>query len=312
MNEDVDPITSEHSQHRSPFVSVIIPFFNNQQEVLRIEKSLREQTYPFEKFELIFIDNGSYPPFQFSGTFLEKNILLEEKEALNSPYSARNRGIEVSKGEIIAFIDANSIPDNDWLEKGVECLQNSEYDLMGGNVAFDFQGEITAGKIVDALTSINMKKAITERGAAYTANLFIEKKVFENIGLFEEGVRSGGDVRWTMKAKDDGFIIGYCSSAVVKKYARPTKSLYKKKIRTGKGYFYTWIREPKETRRVWFYNFFRALKPPTPSKIRNLNPDRYQKEFDKYLGGIWFHLYFSRIVEQVAFSLEFFSNRLKR
>lgn len=291
-----------------PFVSLIIPFYKNQEEVIRIEKALRDQTYPFDRFENIFIDNGSENDFEFSESLRNRNILIEENEHLGSPYSARNRGIEKAKGDILVFIDANSIPENSWLENGVNFLQNSDFDLAGGRVDFDFQGEVTSGKIVDALTSINMKKAVQTRGVAYTANLFVNREVFDRVGFFEEGLRSGGDTRWTLKAKQQGFIIGYCESAVVKKYSRPAYELYRKKIRTGRGYYYFWENESEEQRTPAFYNLLRSLKPPSFSKIKQLNPDRYSKEFDQKLVGIWFHLYTSSIVGQLAFIREFFRN----
>lgn len=290
------------------FVSVIIPFFNNQEEVVQIEKKLRDQTYPSDQFELIFIDNGSTKPFEFPKSFQERNTLLTEKEHLNSPYSARNRGVEKSGGEIIAFVDANSTPHETWLEKGMACLRHSGSDLAGGSVEFDFQDKVTAGKIVDALTSINMEKAIRERGAAYTANLFVRKRAFDSVGLFEEGVRSGGDVRWTLKAKKNGFRISYCEAAVVKKFARPAKELYRKRIRTGKGYYYSWREDPN--RRFWLYNFIRSLKPPSSSKIRKLKPGQYMEELDQNFTGVWFHFYASGILEQLAFISEYLKARL--
>lgn len=298
-------------QSEWPSVSVIIPFYNNQDQVVRIEEHLRNQTYPESNVEVIFVDNGSEKAFQFRESFLKRNILLTEKKYLNSPYSARNRGVEAAKGELIVFVDANSTPENDWLKHGVKCLRDSGCDLIGGNVLFDFQYDLTAAKIVDSLTSIQMKNAIGERGVAYTANLFVKRDVFDRIGLFEEGVRSGGDVRWTLKAKNYKYNIGYCSTAVVKKYARSAKELYHKKLRTGKGYYYTWIKEPKTERKPWYYNFFRSLKPPSFSKIRELNPERYRKEFDQKLGLIWIHFYALGILEQVAFISEFIRGRKK-
>ncbi|MCG2590430.1 glycosyltransferase [Rhodohalobacter sulfatireducens] len=297
-----------NAKTEQPFVSVIIPFYNNQDEVIRIEEELRNQTYPSDKTELIFIDNGSEKPFSFPDSFLSRNILLEESKHLKSPYSARNRGIEQSKGEVIAFIDANSTPEANWLEEGISCLLTSKADLAGGKVLFDFQDQITGAKIVDALTSINMERSIKERGAAFTANLFVKKNVFNEMGLFEEGVRSGGDVRWTLKAKENGYSISYCDQAVIRKFARPADKLYQKRIRTGRGYYYTWREEPE--RRIWFYNLLRSLKPPSFSKIRSLNSDRYQAGFDDYLMGIWFHLYASGIVEQLSFINEYFQSKI--
>ena len=286
-----------------PDVSIIIPFRDNFEDVIQIKKELDKQTYPKEKVEVFLIDNGSEKEYQFSDTFLVEVTLLYESDQKNSPYSARNRGLEASNGEVIAFIDANSQPDTNWLFEGIRCLLNSGGDMAGGNVKFDFGGKPDASKRVDALTSINNKKSIEERGAAYTANLFVNKNVFDETGLFEEGVRSGGDVRFTLRAKEAGFSITYCPNAVVWKKARPMKELYRKKIRTGRGYFYSWRKEKEKT--IWFYNFFRSLKPPEFSRINSEYYERYNEHITDKKFAVWFQVYASGIVEQIAFLTEY-------
>ncbi|MEX1013969.1 MAG: hypothetical protein WDZ80_02305, partial [Candidatus Paceibacterota bacterium] len=168
-------------------------------------------------------------------------------------------------------------------------------------VDFDFGIRITATKVVDSLTSIDMKKAVEERGVAYTANLFAKKEVFKNVGIFEEKTRSGGDVRLTKKAKQAGYNIGFCDSAVVWKKARNLRRLYQKKIRTGRGYFYTW--KDDDEKKIWFYNLLRSLKPPS-SKRYTFSHDQVSSV------AIWFHLYMVGITEQVAFVTEYFRYNL--
>ncbi|MCC5908060.1 MAG: glycosyltransferase [Balneolaceae bacterium] len=291
-----------------PTVSIIIPFFNNTEEVDAIVDQITGQNYPGEQIEIICIDNGSSLPVELKKSTLSKINLIEEKNHPNSPYSARNRGIEASTGEIIVFIDANSWPDKNWLRYGVNYLLKNEADIVAGRVDFDFEPKATAAKLADALTSLNMKMAVEDRGAAYTANIFVKKEVFEKTGFFEENVRSGGDVRWTLRAKEIGFKIMYCGSAVVYKKARDTKALYRKKIRTGRGYFYSWRLE--EERTLWFYNFFRSLKPPDLKKKMAEKPFLPLSLFSGKKPGVWFHLYLSGIVEQVAFIMEFLKYNL--
>lgn len=293
---------SEASEH--PSLSLIIPYQDNWDEVIELLSSLEEQTYPADKIEIFLIYNGME-----SGLIDEtipnsrkfRIVMLEERQYLNSPYSARNRGLEKANGEIIVFIDANSTPDKKWLENGVKCLADGHFDLIAGQVDFDFGNKLTATKIVDSLTSIDMKSAVKERGVAYTANLFISSEIFRKSGLFEEQIRSGGDVRFTLKATAAGFKVGYCANAIVRKKAREFRKLYEKKIRTGRGYFYTWKSESQK--QVWFYNLFRSLKPPT---IRKHNLSNYP--VNKL--AVWFHLYLVGIVEQIAFVLEYLKYNL--
>ncbi len=286
-----------------PVVSVIIPFKDNHDEVIEIQKSLIDQTYPAEKFETLFIDNGSEKNIdlnQFNGFQFKR---LKESKYTNSPYSARNRGIEAARGEIIAFIDANSFPEPDWLDKGVTEMEQNKADLIAGDVRFTYEKKATAAMVADSMTSIQMENTVLNRGVAYTANLFVKKEVFERIGLFEEGTRSGGDVRFTRRASDQGFQLLFCKDAVVFKKARGCKELYRKKIRTGKGYFYTWKNEIDKP--IWFYNFFRSLKPKSlPKTIKNF-PD-----VNRFM--LWLHLYFTGVLEQMSFMFEYFRYTLGR
>tara|TARA_R100001143_G_scaffold63603_3_gene73745 strand:- start:17707 stop:18609 length:903 start_codon:yes stop_codon:yes gene_type:complete len=288
-----------------PNLSVIIPYQDNLKEVEDIILTLENQSYPSEKIELLLIYNSSLNGLNRNSIPVNSEIkfeFLEEKIHLNSPYSARNRGIERATGDIIVFIDANSTPDKCWLEIGINFLIEMNYDLVAGKVDFDFGERITAAKIVDSLTSIDMKNAVEGRGVAYTANLFVKKDVFYNVGTFEEKTRSGGDVRFTKKAVKTGYKIGFCENSLVWKKARDFKSLYQKKIRTGKGYFYTW--KDDEEKRIWFYNLLRAFKPPTSKRFKQ-NHDQVSSVV------IWFHLYLVGIVEQLAFIAEYIKYNLR-
>lgn len=286
-----------------PFVSVIIPFKDNHDEVSEIQKRLAAQTYPREKIEIMLIDNGSKKIFEGIQIDGYQSKLLKEEDYENSPYSARNRGIEAARGVIIAFIDANSLPEPDWVEQGVTQMMQKEADLIAGDVRFTYGKKATAAMVADSMTSIQMENAVLNRGVAYTANLFVKKKVFDQIGLFEEGIRSGGDVRFTGKATSTGFQLMYCKEAVVYKKARGCNALYRKKIRTGKGYFYTWKDEIDKP--IWFYNFFRSLKPKGIPKINNDYPD-----VNRII--LWFHLYLTGVLEQISFIFEYFRYTLGR
>ena len=283
-------------------VSVIIPFVDNHEDVLQFKSRLDQQTYPKEFTEIIFVDNGSKRNIAFPEEFLHDVIVIREFENLNSPYSARNRGIEIAKGEVLVFVDANSRPDPDWLEKGLMCMKESGSEITAGDVQFYLGDSPPAAHIADALTSIHMEKAVLERGVAYTANLFIRKETMESVGFFEERTRSGGDVRWCMRANEKGFRISFCKESVVYKFPRSLKNLLIKKIRTGKGYFYTWKDETDKP--IWFYNFFRSLKPPSLSKW---NHDKMRKKAidSGNRTKVRLILYMIGIVEQISFISEY-------
>jgi glycosyltransferase involved in cell wall biosynthesis len=283
-------------------VSIIIPFLNNHNEVISIVKRIRNQNGELEP-EIICVDNGSDDGHSFSEEFLKNQKVVLENNYLQSPYSARNRGIEHATGAVIVFVDANSRPANGWLKNGLRCLEESASDIVAGYVGFDFDDGPNAAQVADAITSINQKKSVENRKAAFTANLFVKRFVFESVGLFEEGVRSGGDVRWTKKATSSGHSIAFCGDAVVMKKARSFGALFKKRVRTGKGYLYTWLKE--ESDNVWFYNFLRALKPISPGTPGQLYHERFGQSLPVNRFRVWAVLYSMGVVEQVSFMAEY-------
>ncbi len=214
--------------------SIIIPVFNDGHRLPALIEQINFCRSGFE-CELIIVDNGSTDGTEEIVSVMDGLVFLKETKHLGSPYSARNRGIEAATGEVIVLLDATCMPSDGWLQKGLECLEESGSDMVGGAVLFDFEGRITVAKIFDALTNIKMKESIELRAVAKTANLFIRREVFDEVGMFPEGVRSGADVRWTGKATEAGKKLTFCSGAKVYKVARGFRELLRKQWRVGKG-----------------------------------------------------------------------------
>lgn len=298
---------------RKPDVSIIIPFRENRDELRTMLKAIAHQDFPQHAMEVICVDNGDVQAPDFAHSFSPADdpalhdsirpVFISERQHPGSPYSARNRGIEQAKGEILVFADANSVPDKNWLKEGLWHIQHTGAGIVAGRVGFHYGNKKNGAKITDALTSIDQKKAVEERGVAYTANLFVRREIFRETGYFEEGVRSGGDVRWTTKAVAGGARIEYCDHAVVYKYARSARQLYKKRIRTGSGYYYTWKEE--RNRKKWWYNFIRSLKPPNPRTLKTAYSERYGEPLTHNIFSVWFFSYSSAILEQLAFLKEY-------
>lgn len=213
-------------------VTIIIPVFNDEEALKKLLPIITSMEYDYP-VEIFVVDNASTDKTASYAETVEGVKLLRENNYINSPYSARNRGLESSNGNIIVLLDSTCIPSSNWLSTGVNYLIENDSDIVGGNVRFDFEDKLTAGKIYDSLTNIKMKESIENKGVAKTANLFIKRFVFDQIGMFPEGVRSGADVIWTGNAKRKGFSLDFCEEAVVYKKARNFPELIKKQWRVG-------------------------------------------------------------------------------
>lgn len=139
-------------------VSVIVPFYNNEDFVLDLLKSIETQTY--SNIELICIDDGSKD---------ETYRLLQDYEPQNIEYkvihhefskgssAARNAGLDVATGEYIYFLDSDDQISEDLLNDNIQLLNNEHSDLvLFGHQTFEVDGEtIKTFYNVDKVTVYN-------------------------------------------------------------------------------------------------------------------------------------------------------------
>lgn len=215
-----------------PEVSVIIPVYNRPKEIRTCIEGILDQTYPDELIEIYVVDNNSTD--ETREVIKEYPVKLETEEEYQSSYAARNTGLEASDGEVVAMIDSDCDPVNEWLENGITKMMETNADLVGGNVEFTFSEPKTAAELYDSINNMQVESDIKNRGVAKTANLFSRRKVFDEIGLFPL-VKSGGDVKWTRKATQNSFKLVFSEKAKVRHPARRFVSSMKKQFRVGKG-----------------------------------------------------------------------------
>ena len=92
-----------------PLVSVIVPLFNKADYVARALTSISGQT--FADFEVIVVDDGSTDGGgDVAARHGDARVRIVRQEN-RGPGAARNRGIELSRGVLLAFLDA----DDEWL-----------------------------------------------------------------------------------------------------------------------------------------------------------------------------------------------------
>jgi glycosyltransferase involved in cell wall biosynthesis len=216
-----------------PFVSVIIPAFNAEDSIGSALDSLLVQSYGRENFEIILVDNNSFDKTASIAASRGVKVLNEKKNQCS--YAARNKGILNAKGSILAFMDADCIPAENWILSAINEMRHQNADLAGGNIAFVFSDNPGFGELYDSVANLQMSRVIKNRGVGMTANLFVKRDVFNKIGLFPAGINSGGDIYFTAKASASGFELVYAEKAVVYHPARSLVGLIRKAKRTAIG-----------------------------------------------------------------------------
>lgn len=285
--------TSENRIH----TSIIIPVYNDKKYLVRTLTSIFNQTPSKYNSEVIVVDNGSDDDLGSIIREFTEVTLISEHVNLHSPYSCRNRGIELAKGDVIILLDSTCIPNYNWLKAGLDFLESSGADIIGGNVKFDFEGRLTGAKIYDSLTNIKMRDSVA-KGVAKTANLFIRKSVFYEIGLFPEGVRSGADVRWTHRATSSGMKLVFCEEAIVYKPARGFKELVKKQWRVGTHQPLIW---EEQGRKISLKAACKKIMlPVSPRTIKRLLTKQGSREMQSYFLSVWLTAQIIKIIMGLA------------
>lgn len=264
------------------FVSVIVPVFNDAKRLRICLEALAAQTYSALCYEVIVVDNGSDNPLAIAAVINDFPQARYAHEPQPGSYAARNRGIQLARGPVIAFTDADCIPADDWLEAGVRQLQQTaNCGLVAGKIKLFFQAEQgNAIELYENLTAFSQQQWLSEAHGAATANIFTFKSVIDDVGLFNERLLSSGDFEWSERVFLAGYQQVYAEDACVAHPARHTfAQLYKRTVRIAGGVFGRCIgSEHSFWRRNWLFAklLLADLTPPVNFALSNLKDARLQ------------------------------------
>src|SRR5690606_20439025 len=170
-----------------PYVSVIIPVYNDPARLRLCLEALDRQSYPADRYEVLVVDNGSEPPVRdvLAEVLARRPHVRLLEEARPGSYAARNLGISEARGDILAFTDSDCIPEARWIEEGVRALRNlPDGGLVGGRIevfAAD-PARPRAVELYEMAVAFDQRKNIEVRRFAVTANAFTTRGVVERIG----------------------------------------------------------------------------------------------------------------------------------
>lgn len=113
-------------------VSIIIPVYNVEKYIDKCLESIINQTY--ENYEIILVDDGSSDDsYNIIKSWQKKynDVIICLKQKNKGAGAARNRGLEVAKGDFIVFVDSDDYLDNDFLEVMVSNINDNDIVISG-------------------------------------------------------------------------------------------------------------------------------------------------------------------------------------
>lgn len=279
--------------------SIIIPVYNDYKSLDNTLNAISLLSTSKSLYEVVVIDNGSDKDIKTITRKYSFVKIIYEMENKSSPYSARNRGIEVAKGDIIVLLDSTCQPIKEWLNEAMEFFKRSNVHIAGGEVKFNYGKKITASKIYDSMINIKMKQSILEHQICKTANLFVRKEIFDKVGFFPERVRSGADVRWTRRVSKQGYKLYFIETSIVYKKARGFFQLIKKQWRVGVWQPNIWFEEENKIQLRKYFSIFKLL-PPNYKKLKNITDNNEYIINSRTFVKIYFVSYVIKMVMFVA------------
>lgn len=201
-----------------PRVSVIIPAYNVAEYIAETLDSVFAQTY--KNFEAIVINDGSPDTFEFEkvlGEYLDKIIYIKQKNS--GAAVARNTGIKIARGDLIAFLDGDDVWLPEFLASQIKFLDANGYDMVYANASFLGEVLTNAETYMDDSPSsgeANFDSLLETRCNAITSGTIARRQNILDVGMFEpERVRAHDFILW-LKLAQNGARVGYQRKVLLK------------------------------------------------------------------------------------------------
>ena len=121
-------------------ISVIIPTFKPGAYIHECLDSIIKQTLDHKLYEVLIVLNGfNEPYYKLIDSYTNYNNVRILYEGMDSVSNARNKGLEVAKGEYICFIDDDDVVSPNYLE---DLLKISTHDIIGVSNIHSFKSTI--------------------------------------------------------------------------------------------------------------------------------------------------------------------------
>jgi cellulose synthase/poly-beta-1,6-N-acetylglucosamine synthase-like glycosyltransferase len=223
-----------------PFVTVLIPAYNEEKVLARTIEAVIEASYPDK--EIIVVDDGSRDLTPRIAQGFSNMGVKVIRRPNGGKATALNHGLLFARGEIIVIVDADSQICKNTLVELIKPFQDSDVAAVAGNIkVLNRRNLLTRCQALEYIASINIyRRALDVFGSvtvvpgalgAYRREALVGGGVYDPDTLVE-------DFDVTIKALKSGKIVQASTSAISYTEAPPTlKDLFKQRIRWYRGNF---------------------------------------------------------------------------
>jgi GT2 family glycosyltransferase len=244
---DTETTTSERlPDSRLPKATVVVPtMFRRTDQLAQALESIFQLDYP--DFEIIVVDNRSTASDPPKLELSEPHRVRIVSETRSGAASARNRGVEVSSGDFVAFTDDDAIVDRNWLRAlGSRFATDDDVEAIGGMVRpteIDTTAQLWFEEFYGGFTRLYVPKTWStaivgdsDRLFPYSAghfgagcNMAVRRSTLQRVGGFDPrlGVgthaKAGEDLKLFINVITGGGAVAFEPAALVRHTHRKTR-----------------------------------------------------------------------------------------
>lgn len=253
------------SDRVSGLVSIIVPVYRAAAYIADTIKMVFSQTY--DKWELLLVDDCSgddsvetikkalsaYAHHPAAGSeyighieeYLcgeEKKVFLVCKNRNEGAAAARNTGVDLARGQYIAFLDADDIWVSDKLEKQLSFMREKRAGFVFSAYEFGDESAGPTGRVVHVPEVLTYKKALS-RTVIFTTTVVIDRDFVPDRLIRMPQVESEDTATWwqILRAGYEA----YGLDEVLAVYRRPARSLSSNKLKAVKRIWNLYRRQEK-------------------------------------------------------------------
>jgi glycosyltransferase involved in cell wall biosynthesis len=254
-----------------PGISVIIPFSGNSDDLAFCLQGLKHQKFKYE-FEIIVVKSGDDLPLNDLAD-LPTNTRIITSSTLMYPGKARNSGVRNSKAELLAFIDADCVPDAGWLSAVYSSLKKGN-DIAVGPV-INLHPFHPIASVDNLFLFADFQKQRPSKNFEHFAgcNFGITRNLYQEVGGFREDMIIAEDTKFSESAIQKGKI-AFDKKMIVRHSGRKELKKFRKHHESFgfyKGYLN--LREStgdNKLRKHFFYPFLLGARRMIYISIRTL------------------------------------------
>ncbi|MEI4488223.1 glycosyltransferase [Frigidibacter sp. MR17.14] len=250
MPDPQDPVAPSHRRTGPPpeRISVVIAHLNQPAMLAACLQAVMAGTRRPD--EVIVVDNGSVmPPVEICARHPQVRLIAEPTPG---PGPARSTGARAATGTILAFTDADCLPDAGWLAAAERALAEPGVEILGGDVriACADPARPTMIEAYESIFGFRNQMYIERQNFSVTCNLVTRPATWATVGDFA-GLDKAEDNDWGARATAMGYRIRFRPEALVRHPARPDMAALRRKWDRHTGHFYHEARSRRFGRIGW-------------------------------------------------------------